>query len=89
MRAADYIEPSFDLDALRCPRCGESNLHHVHVIVYERKEDDPKVLRTIISHGGGIRVDYEVDHENPSSRRHGLSILFECEHCVGGRGGHA
>jgi hypothetical protein len=56
----------------------------VHVIVYERREDEPKVLRTVVSRGGGVRVDYVVDNDNPSSRRHGVAIVFSCEHCDGG-----
>jgi hypothetical protein len=43
--AAEYAELRFDGDTLLCPRCGERNLHHVHVIVYERKEDDRQATR--------------------------------------------
>jgi hypothetical protein len=45
MIAAGYAALRFDDDTLLCPRCGERNLHHVHVIVYERKEDDRQATR--------------------------------------------
>ncbi|WP_157354272.1 hypothetical protein [Aromatoleum toluclasticum] len=72
-----YVEGSGSL--LECPSCGGNHLHHGRVEIFERVEDQ----------GTGIHVSvvdgtYAVDNDltsNPSSRRHGLSIHFTCEHC--------
>lgn len=82
---------------LCCPGCGEDYLHHYMVTVYDRKEDDPTTrVVTVggpsIQHWCGPRmainlVSHDVASErsgNPSSRRDGVAIRFECELCDAG-----
>jgi len=67
---------------LACPTCGNSYLHHGCVVVYQRSEDAPRVLRTIIDDGiASIEWVENNRSANPSARRHGLSIEFNCENC--------
>jgi hypothetical protein len=69
-------------DELLCPKCGSNNLHHRNTTIFERSEDDK--LTTVIA-----QSEHEVqatkfpsaDTCNPSSRRNGILIEFECEHC--------
>ena len=74
-----------DDDVLECPYCpdkAESYLHHGRVMVYERHEDEPKVKKTEVSKGTAFTS--EIDNNgsgNPSFRRNGLAICFECEFC--------
>jgi len=75
---------------LRCPSCGGGNLHHDGVNIYFRKEDEGKT--TVKSIGipdctfthqeemfSTDRNDF--NNKNPSLRRNGIRILFNCEHC--------
>lgn len=67
---------------LICPRCGSANLHHIGVTVFDRREDAPTVVKTIVR-AGVVYVDPKSDgEENPSSRRDGLVIVFGCEDCT-------
>ena len=74
-----------DDDVLECPHCPnaiESYLHHGKVTVYDRHEDESRIKKTEVSNG--VAHTKEVDNScsgNPSSRRHGLAICFECELC--------
>lgn len=67
---------------LQCPLCGDEYLHHTHVTIYHRGEDDPQTLRTVVS-GGHITSSPHPSWtvRNPSSRRDGLAIAFWCENC--------
>ena len=65
---------------LRCPRCNGNNLHQRTVTVFDRGEDQEQVVRTTVE-GNTTTVDVVGNEGNPSSRRHGLSILFDCERC--------
>ena len=71
--------PIFDVDddSLCCPRCDFFYLHQTAVEVWNRKEDEDV---------GGIRITQEgnvaeATGDNPSARRSGVSIAFECEEC--------
>ncbi len=78
VEVVDYI--------LICPRCGVDNLHHGDVLHYHRREDAPTVTKTRVS-GGAItehRDEPSDRSHNPSARRGGLRILFECENCGDG-----
>jgi len=66
-------------DELECPGCGGRNLHHREVHVFERREDESTGVRTRI-YGKETCVDTSMNG-NPSSRRDGLSIFFDCETC--------
>jgi hypothetical protein len=69
--------------ALSCPICCGENQHHGRVVVYEREEDASHGLRTIVD-GGATQTAWIAgnDTDNPSRRRHGMTIQFHCE------GGH-
>lgn len=67
---------------LICPNCGGDNLKHFRVEVFERKEDKENGVHVQIEEGK-VLLDQILDG-NPSSRRHGLSIRFVCEHCSAG-----
>ena len=73
-----------DFGALSCPDCGEQYLHHGDVTIFQRDEDD-KFTTVIAQNGTHAEVsDFpSADTCNPSSRRHGLTIEFECEHWHG------
>lgn len=71
-----------DGDVLCCPRCGEENLHQCRIEAFNREcEDAPSVAVTIDQHNGSRLPRLGVTGENPSSRRQGLLIYFECEQC--------
>ncbi len=66
---------------LHCPRCGSANLHHTGVTVFDRAEDRPTVVETTVS-AGKVKVDpASIGAMNPSARRDGLAIRFDCEGC--------
>jgi hypothetical protein len=71
---------------LRCPRCSDcapSYLHHGDVTVYVRAEDEATTVKTIVRTTGESSIVPSRLSGNPSSRRHGLTIIFECEQCRG------
>jgi len=72
-----YIEGSGAL--LECPSCHGNHLHHEKVDVFEREEDRSDGIHVLVA-AGAAAVDTNLKG-NPSSRRHGLSIHFSCEHC--------
>lgn len=63
---------------LLCPCCGQENLHHEKIEVFERCEDAESGLRVTVT--GNIEIDRNLTG-NPSCRRHGLKIFFWCENC--------
>ena len=77
------IGPSFDGSILLCPCCKEGHLHHTRVEIYSRKEDA----------SSGLLVDQSLEpsqinitpngsmEDNPSPRRGGIRITFDCECC--------
>jgi hypothetical protein len=68
---------------LSCPHCGEIYLHHGTVTVYDRSEDAEASVTTV-PHKSFLHPVSRPDRlgENPSARRHGLAIAFECETCM-------
>jgi hypothetical protein len=67
---------------LTCPHCGQSNLHHDAVTVFDREREDRPVTATTVTGDGVYRKEgWAADRANPSSRRDGLAISFWCEHC--------
>lgn len=69
-------------DALLCPKCGDNYLHHRNITIFERSEDD-KLTTVIAQSGHEVQTSKfpSADTCNPSSRRNGILIEFECEHC--------
>lgn len=64
---------------LICPKCGNMNLHHGAVLVYERAGEDGPVTRYTLNQAT-LTVDQNAEG-NPSSRRDGIRIGFTCEEC--------
>ena len=60
---------------LICPGCGNDYLHHGKVEVFERATEDAPSSIVVVS-GDGPH-----EGQNPSSRRNGLLIYFDCETC--------
>lgn len=71
-----------DDDWLTCPACGSYYLHQECMTVFDRHEDGKETR--IVNIGKGTIVSGLVpsdETENPSRRRHGISIQFSCEQC--------
>ena len=64
---------------LHCPVCGSPHLHQHTVGIYNRCEDETTGTHVEVS-GNSVVVDRNLAG-NPSGRRQGLSIAFECEEC--------
>ena len=68
---------------LLCPVCGEAALHHFDVSVFSRPcnfDCDDDGVRTTRVVPGGTAL-FEPDGDNPSKRRDGIAVEFECENC--------
>jgi hypothetical protein len=65
---------------LGCPRCGGEYLHHTGALFFERGEDQPSVVKIEVA-GATTTTSIDSGAGNPSSRRHGMSIKFDCEAC--------
>jgi hypothetical protein len=74
-----------DDGVLNCPHCGNQYLHHDGVTVYDRNEDAEQTFETRVKNRiPFVSVVPSTQSRNPSSRREGLAIEFECEDCGGG-----
>lgn len=78
----DELAP--DTSHLLCPHCGEGYLHQGIVEVYNRPEDSDTVRCSIVGEENifSAMVDNNTSN-NPSSRRSGMLIHFDCEYCDG------
>jgi hypothetical protein len=63
-----------------CPRCGFYYLHQSVVTVYSRAREDDPTVEIEVRNTATIEVRTKATR-NPSSRRDGLAILFDCENC--------
>lgn len=73
-----------DFTPLLCPLCGEANLHHQGVVVYDRADSDAVVR--VVTTDGRTTMSGTAPNEvsgNPSSRRGAICIDFFCEECHG------
>jgi hypothetical protein len=73
---------------LVCPECGEEYLHQRRVTVWDRLEDAPMVRETTVSVAVSTMMADSHLTANPSERRQGMSIFFECETCLEGEEMH-
>lgn len=80
VRVGDHGDMNVDGE-FRCPRCGEANLHHQAVTVFDRSEDDSEVLVTSVRHRV-TEVSRQPSSVCPSTRRDAVTIGFSCEHCL-------
>lgn len=67
---------------LNCPCSGEGNLHQGNVTIFMRREDG-NTTTVIAQDGRSAQIsDFpSADTCNPSPRRSGMLIEFECEQC--------
>ena len=70
-----------DSTNLLCPACQGSYLHHGTVIVYDRASEDAPSYAIVVDREGALLTEGAEATRNPSSRRHGVAIRFECENC--------
>lgn len=66
---------------LGCPACKEGWLHQKEVVVYFRGEDEAHGISVTVSDGGVSASSNGSQENNPSFRRDGLGVEFECETC--------
>jgi hypothetical protein len=68
---------------LVCPDCGHDYMNQIQVTIFNRGEDDPLVDRTVVD-STGTHIERIPNHVacNPSDRRHGMTIVFDCEGCA-------
>ncbi len=66
-------------EELKCSGCGEPNLHHDRIEIFDRGEDAVDGLHVTVTYRQ-VKTDRNLSG-NPSSRRDGLKVYFWCEHC--------
>lgn len=64
---------------LLCPKCARNLLGHYRVEVFERDEDQKTGVHVVVE-GVKATIDQSLAG-NPSNRRNGLKIYFNCENC--------
>jgi DNA-directed RNA polymerase subunit RPC12/RpoP len=74
-RAAKFLTGD---ETLRCPRCGGDYLHQGRVEVFHRPAEDAPYRGVTVDRGLPIA---DLSAANPSERRQGLLIFFQCEYC--------
>jgi hypothetical protein len=67
---------------LVCPRCLSAYLHSGEVRVYSRGEDDDETAVTTVRAGLSATHIRPSSAANPSIRRQGIVVVFECEGCT-------
>lgn len=74
---------SLDENTLICPCCGGNNLHQETVELFWSKDNNDLTYQYAKSSFDNTYVDpaYRPSRNNPSSRRQGMLIHFECEGC--------
>jgi hypothetical protein len=65
---------------LACPQCGSEYLHHTGAVFFNRGEDADSVVKIVVE-GATSTTSVDAGADNPSSRRHGMFIKFDCEQC--------
>lgn len=72
-----------DYSTLSCPICRNDYLHQGRITAFDRGEDDETVVKTAVQDGMvSSHMVASVGSGNPSTRRHGLRLAFECENCA-------
>lgn len=67
---------------LKCADCGGNFLHQFRVQVFNREREDAKTgLRIDVVYGKPLETSKDTEHGNPSDRRDGIRIYFNCENC--------
>ena len=77
------LEFSTDIQNIKkeliCRNCKTAMLYHDKVEIFERDEDDEYGLHVVVE-DYNVKVDRDIKN-NPSTRRHGLTIYFHCQLC--------
>jgi hypothetical protein len=71
----------YESNSLECPSCNNPNLHQRKVSTFWRIEDSNTGVCVISQFGHTLIDEKAPQHLNPSPRRDGILIDFECEHC--------
>jgi len=66
---------------LLCPHCGGSWLHHEQVETFYRPVEDAKEAKHVSISRHAVSVKDSTNERNPSRRRDGMVIWFDCETC--------
>ena len=66
---------------LECPKCGDAFMHQRSVEVYNQSEADDQSVGFEIDRGNNSISIGGDPEDNPSGRRGGIRIEFECETC--------
>lgn len=66
--------------AVCCPYCDDAYLHHNDVAIYNRAGEDSYHGLAIHAKFDSVTINDDMAG-NPSGRRNGLMIHFECENC--------
>ena len=77
------MEPHAQLEngnLLLCPKCGFNYLHHGAVEVFVRDGEDSDIGTRVKVDGHAVTFGRNL-RGNPSSRRDGLTVDFQCEEC--------
>ena len=74
----NVLKVCFENDTLVCPGCGENNLHHEAVTVFERQKEDGESYALVMFKGA---VSPAGGGGNPSARQNGVVVRFWCESC--------
>ena len=71
-----------DSSRVVCPSCGDDQIHHEAVTVFDRKEDAPTTA-TVIERVNRVStiIGAQAECANPSPRRNGIAVRFWCETC--------
>lgn len=84
-RASGAVMLSARTVPLTCPHCGDEHLHHDHVEVLARPQEDGAGMRRIIRNRGGVisesSATIAADSKLWNGRRDELAIEFWCEGC--------
>jgi Zn-finger nucleic acid-binding protein len=68
-----------DDNCLSCPSCGGVYLHQTHLDSWFREENSDVAMH-VSTNQNQVRMDH-YNSGNPSTRRDGVLIRFECEQC--------
>lgn len=68
-----------DNTLLLCPVCGDGYLHHRTTTDYAREHEDCDIGRITTVTKNAVITGHGTMENNPSTRRDGLLLSFECE----------
>ena len=80
MSLSKFIEIENDNDVLKCAHClGEYT--HVRAITWFRRDEDCDNCNTLFADIKTQKTMVTTNQLNPSARRDGLRVIYECECC--------